>query len=259
MDDYGVRREIIGLGIVLLVLFIVYTQYQYSQNHYFTTGIMGFWLNFAQNVTKVNSFEMELNYLTKEVNFNGEFLVKDKGIAIDLDPIGFNKEKICDANLTVYDLNKEEKLYKSLNVGSVNKRDIERDPKDSIIGISGKCKLGEDMIPNYGLDIMISNNTESLLVDDVTVTVIFDGSKFGCRERCIYNNQLSISDEDSAHNERLIKLQGKQIDTRILNLDLRTFDKSKEFWSSFWYAILIGLIFLVFHILYDIYKSVRRK
>jgi len=236
------------------MLYVSYAEYQINLNQSFPINYDIFWLSFLKNVTSVKDVNIDMNYLEKSFQYKSTFVPSGRDIAFDMSTLGLNKNNICTMTIQELDLDGNLKQSWGSSIRGITKLTLKNDPKTTIVSLNGACSLDEE-IPNGYVDVKVSNFTKKLIINQTTFSVHFDDSKFGCRENCLFNEQLRVTDADTDHNIRSVTMKGEEIDTKSLQFDIRTYDKTKSFLSNFWFVFIISLLFMGFQIAYDLYKD----
>lgn len=242
-----------ALGIVVVVLVILFVSYYTLQNREFEKEELGSWINFKQNVTKVEDVTINLDYIEKKLQLEAKFFTSGTDIELNTHSKGFINQGQCDYDVVAKDANHN--MIRPYALHSDVILSIEQHPDLAYLVLDQTCTFQNELIPNGELTIQINNNTGSLIVDKITFITKFRDSQYGCKDICIFNRQLEMSDFNSEDDIRTIKLEGQGIDTRFQLFSLRTYNKSYENTSNFLFPIIIGLLVFSLNISYDIIKT----
>lgn len=183
---------------------------------------------FIENVTKIESVSIELDFAEQIMRFEGKFYPSGNGIILDSNSKGFQKsDRNCSDDLLLQ--------LKSGGGQGLTWHDKQPVPfteygEVDFIEISKTCKFADLLVPNgeFTVHLFGKDQSEGVSIDKIPISILFNSDQYRCRDACVFSDQFDIIDSQSEHGITTVLLEGKNVDTKRMEFDIRTIGVDTE-------------------------------
>lgn len=238
--------------IVILYLFLYY------DNKPITEENLALSMSFTQNITKIESAKITLDFIKERMEFKSKFYPEGNGIKLESGSRGFGDEDQCSDSLSI-----------QLGNGSGYSRTWHDDVSfplqeygdvDHIL-LTKTCEFSRKIVPNgeFTVHLYGEGKKEGAKIDDLQFETIFDSKRYDCRNDCVVAKGFEYSDSvDTERNEITATLNTTHYGIQRTEFDLRADDIELQRLTNILFTLLpVGIASIISTLIH--HKSTKQQ
>lgn len=255
---FSVTKVVSSLSIaILLVLFYLY---QYYENINVQEEELGLSMYYLENITKIDSTIIDLDFNKKQMAFTSKFYINGTGLKLDSNSKGFQQSDIyCSDDLF---LQLKDGGGQGLTWTDNKPLAISQYGEIEYVELSKTCSFNRMIIPNgeFTVHLFEKNQTMGASIKNIQFKTSFDSKVYDCKDECVFSKNFIYTDYiNSEKNVRNVVLDGINPDTRFMKFDLRAMNVNYEKWSNFFFAMFQVGIGIALSVIVFVFSNEQRK
>jgi hypothetical protein len=235
--------------------------YQYYDNIIVQEENLRLSMSYLENVTKIDSAIIDLDFNKKQIEFTSKFYVNGTGLMLDSNSGGFKQNDAnCIDNLLVKWKDGNEQTLRWTDKKSLQ---ISQYGETEYIELIKTCEFDRTITPNgeFIVGLYGKNQTSVDVIKNIQFKTSFDSSEYDCKNECVFSKNFTYY--DNVNDEKKIRnanLDGINPDPRSMKFDLRATNITYEEWSNlFFIAFQLGIGIAVSVIMFVFSVEQQRK
>lgn len=254
------KKTTLAFGISITVLGVLFFFYQYYDTLVTHEEDLGLSMLYLDNVTKINSAIIDLDFKQKQMQFTSNFFVTGNGLILDSNSKGFrDTDASCSDSLW---LHLKDGGGQSLTWTDNKRLSISQYGEVEYIELTKVCPFNRVITPNgqFVVGLYGKNQTKIESVENIQFKTSFDSSEYDCKNECISSKNFVYYDNTNEERKTTTaNLEGTDPDTRYMKFDLRTTNIAYEKLSNwFFISFQLGVGIAVSAIMF-VFSNEQRK
>lgn len=215
-------------------------------------------VSFIQNITKIESGKVILDFTKERMQFKSKFYPEGNGIMLASNSRGFEDDSFCSDDLSLQLKNgtgyaatwHDEIPFSFYKYGEVE-----------FILLTKSCEFSRKIVPNGEFTVLLygENKKDGAKIEQLQFETVFDSKHYDCRNDCVVAKDFDYSDNiNTERNERIITLENTGADTKRIEFDLRTEDLELQRWTNILFTMFpVGIAVTISTLIH--YSSTKQQ